>query len=90
MGHHWTKTETNLADDPVQSARGISTGEDIFVHEQAPNEVLVLPDGADTSNLEEKDTIVVEEVVNLAQELTIAPDTDMLQSMYECRLSLIP
>ena len=38
------RTGANLANDPVQSARGISTREDIFVHEQAPDEVLVLPD----------------------------------------------
>ena len=38
-----------------------------------------MPDRADTGNLEEEDTVVVKEVINLAQELTIAPDTDMLQ-----------
>lgn len=79
---------TNLADNPVQSARSISTGEDIFVHEQAPDKVLVLPDGADTGNLEEENTIVVEEVVNLAQELTITSDTDMLQALASVSLLL--
>lgn len=43
-----------------------------------PDEVLVLPVRADTSNLEDKDTIVVEEVVHLAEEGLVATDADVL------------
>lgn len=54
--------------DKAKRGTGIGTGEDVLVHEQTPDEVLVLPRLADTSDLQEEDTIVVEHVVNLAQE----------------------
>jgi hypothetical protein len=54
-----------LSDNPVQSTACISTGENVFVHKEAPDEILVLPYGADTSDLKEENTIVIEEVVNL-------------------------
>lgn len=70
-----------LTNDPVESAACIGTREDIFVHEQTPDEILVLPDGADTSDLEDEDTIVVEEIIDLTQELTIATDTDVFSHL---------
>jgi len=44
----------------------------------APNEVLVLPGGTDTSDLEDKNTVVVEKVIHLTHECTVTPDSDML------------
>lgn len=68
----------NLPDDPPKRAGGISTWEDILVHEETPNEVFVLPGGADTSDLEDKNTVIVEKVVHLTHECTVTPDSDML------------
>ena len=55
----------DLVDDPADGAGGIGTGEDVFVHEETPDEVFVLPALTDTGDLEEEDAVVVEEVVNV-------------------------
>lgn len=65
-------------DEPAEGGRGIGTGEDVFVHEQTPDEVLVLPRLSETGNLQEEDTIVVHHVGNLRQELAEVTDTDVL------------
>lgn len=62
----------------AKRSRGIGTGEDVLVHEQTPDEVLVLPRLAETSDLQEEDTIVFEHVVNLGQEGRKVADTDVL------------
>ena len=56
-----------LCYDPAKGARGIGTREDIFVHEQAPNKVFVLPGRTNTSDLENEDAVVVEKVVDLSE-----------------------
>lgn len=68
-----------LCNDPAQGARSVSAGEDILVHEKAPNEILVLPRRANACDLENENTIVVQEVVNLTEERAITADTDMLK-----------
>lgn len=68
----------NLFDDPPEGARRVGTREDILVHEEAPDEVLVLPGGAETGDLEDEDTVVVEEVIHLAEEGAVAADADVL------------
>jgi hypothetical protein len=55
-----------LSDNPVQSTACISARENVFVHKEAPDEILVLPYRADTSDLKEENTVIIEEVVNLA------------------------
>ena len=52
--------------------------DDSLVHEQTPDEVLELPHGSDTSDLEDKGTIVVQEVVNLLEERAVLSDTNVL------------
>lgn len=64
--------------DEAKRSRGIGTGEDVLVHEQTPDEVLVLPRLAETSDLQEEDTIVIEHVVDLGQESREVTDTDVL------------
>jgi hypothetical protein len=76
---HLKPSGFELVYDPAQRTRSVSAGEDILVHEKAPNEILVLPGGAKTRDLENKNTIVVKEVVNLTKERAIAADTDMLK-----------
>jgi hypothetical protein len=51
----------NLSDVPEKWARGICTGEDVFSHEDSPDEVLILPESSQTCNLEEENTVVLEE-----------------------------
>ena len=45
----------------------------------APDEVLVLPRGADASDLEDKDAVVLEEVVDLSHERGVVADSDVLR-----------
>ena len=66
------------ANKEVERSRSVSTGEDIFVHEQTPDEVLVLPGLTETSDLKEEDTIVGEHVADLAQELAEVTNADVL------------
>jgi hypothetical protein len=65
-------------DDEAEGSRSVSTGEDVFVHEQTPGEVLELPCLAETGDLQEEDTVVLEHVVDLAEEGTQVTDTDVL------------
>lgn len=67
-----------LANNPAKRARSISTREDIFVHEKSPDKILILPTWADTCNLEDKNTVVVKEIIDLAQELRVSTDADVL------------
>jgi hypothetical protein len=92
------------ADDPVEGAGSVGSGEDVLVHEEtpvrrrefgsapvcwsgvrgdekrdAPLEVLVLPGRTDTGDLEDEDTIVLEVVVDVAEEGVVTTDTDVLQ-----------
>ena len=68
----------DLGDDPTERAGRIRTGENVFVHEEAPNEILILPWGTDAGDLEHKDAVVLEEVVHLAEECTVTANTDVL------------
>lgn len=67
-----------LVDEPSKRGRGISTRKDVFVHEQTPDEILVLPRLAKSSDLKEEDTIIVQHIVNLLQEFAKVTDTDVL------------
>ena len=67
-----------LVDSPAKRSRSVSTGEDVLVHEKTPDEVLVLPRLADTSVLHEEDTVIIEHVVDLAEESREVTDTDVL------------
>lgn len=67
-----------LVDSPAKRSRSVSTGEDVLVHEKTPDEVLVLPRLADTSVLHEEDTVIIEHVVDLAEESGEVTDTDVL------------
>lgn len=64
--------------EEAQRSRRIGTREDVFVHEQSPDEILILPRFPETSNLQEKDAIILEHVINLAQEGAEMANTDVL------------
>lgn len=70
-----------LVDDPSQRSGGIGTREDVLVHEETPDEVLVLPSLSQTSVLEEEDTVIVEHVVDLGQEGGEVANTDVLRHL---------
>lgn len=67
-----------LVDSPAERSRGVSTREDVLVHEKTPDEILVLPRLADTGVLHEEDTVIVEHIVDLAEEGREVTDTDVL------------
>jgi hypothetical protein len=49
-----------LVDEPAEGVGGVGAREDIFVHEETPDEVFELPVGADAGDLEDQDAIVVD------------------------------
>lgn len=55
-------------DNEAQGSRGIGAGEDIFVHEQTPLQILVLPEFAKAGDLQEECAVIVEHIVDLAEE----------------------
>lgn len=67
-----------LVNHEAQRRRSIGTGKDVFVHEQAPDQVLVLPCFPETSVLEEENTIIVKHVVHLCQEASEMSNTNVL------------
>lgn len=67
-----------LVDDKSERGTGVGTGEDVLVHEQTPDEILVLPRLAQTSHLKEESTVVVEHVVDLGEESGKVADTNVL------------
>ena len=66
---------------PTKRAAGISTREDVLVHEQTPDQILVLPALTETGNLKDEETIIVEQVVDLLQESLVSPDADVLSHL---------
>jgi hypothetical protein len=67
-----------VVDEEAEWGRGIGTREDVSIHEEAPDEVLVLPGLTETSNLEEEDTVIVKHLIDLLQEGLEVADTDVL------------
>ena len=64
--------------DVAERSRGVGTGEDVLVHEQTPDEILVLPVLAEAGVLQEEHTVVVEHLVHLPEESTQLANTDVL------------
>jgi hypothetical protein len=85
---------THLADDPSEGKGGVGSREDVLVHathqlrrrmlhhachsQETPVEILVLPTSPDTGNLEDHDTIIGKEIVDVLEESRVSPDTDVL------------
>ena len=67
-----------LVDDPAERCRSVGTREDVLVHEKTPCEILKLPLLAETSDLEEENTVVIKHVTNLGAETGEVTDTDVL------------
>ena len=67
-----------LIHKPAQRRRRVRAGEDVFVHEEAPNQVLELPGFADPGDLQKEDAVVVKHVVDLFEEGGEVLDADVL------------
>lgn len=65
--------------EKVSFAQGREGQRDSLVHEQSPDEVLKLPHGSNTSDLEDEGTVVIEEVVDLLEEGSVSPEADVLE-----------
>ena len=52
-------------DEPAQRRRRVRPGEDVLVHKEAPDQILVLPAFPDAGDLQEEDAVVVQHVVDL-------------------------
>ena len=75
---HLEPGRLDLGHDPPERARRVRAREDVLVHEQAPDEVLVLPRRAEARDLEQENAVVVEQVVHLVQEDVVPTDADVL------------
>lgn len=67
-----------LVDKEAKRGGCIGAGEDVFVHEETPDEILILPWLSQTRNLQKENSIVVKHVVNLSQEGSEVTDTNVL------------
>lgn len=65
-------------DEESKRSRGVSTREDILVHEKTPCEILILPALAKTGDLEEEDTLIIQHAVNLLEESLEVTNTNVL------------
>jgi hypothetical protein len=64
--------------DETDGGGSIGTREDILVHEQTPDQILKLPITPDPGHLQDEHAVIVHEGVDLAEELLVAAETDVL------------
>ena len=76
-----------LGNDPAKRAGSIGAREDVFIHEEAPDEIFILPGGTEASDLEDEDAIIIKEIVDLTEKGTITTDTDVLKSRCQYHIS---
>lgn len=67
-----------VRNNPSKRTRGIGTGEHVLVHEKTPLQIMELPSGAKTSDLENKDSIIVKKVVDIREEFVVVTNPDVL------------
>lgn len=67
-----------LVDEEAEWSGSVSAREDVLVHEQTPDQILVLPRLTETSDLQKEDSIIVEHVVDLREESTKVANTNVL------------
>lgn len=67
-----------VVDEKTKRRGGISTWEDVSVHEKTPDEVLVLPGLTKTGDLQEEDSVVIKHLIDLLQKRGKVADTDVL------------
>ena len=67
-----------FVDHVSQRGAGVCAGEDVFVHEQAPDQVFVLPVFPQPGDLEVEDAVVVKQVVDLSKEAGEFAHADVL------------
>lgn len=62
----------------TQRSRCISSRKDVFVHEEPPDQILILPRFAKARVLQDQDSVVVQKVVQKTQEAGKIPNADVL------------
>ena len=70
-----------LVDDKAKGSASVGTREDVLVHEETPDEILVLPRLTETSHLQEENTVIIEHVIDLSQEGVEVANTDVLRHL---------
>mmetsp|Transcript_83617 Transcript_83617/g.241495 ORF Transcript_83617/g.241495 Transcript_83617/m.241495 type:complete len:229 (+) Transcript_83617:156-842(+) len=75
-----------MGNHPTHRARGVCAGENMFIHKEAPHEVLivVVPLGVapgQARNLQVEDPVVRQQRVHLAQECVVVPNADVLRHL---------
>ena len=68
-------------DDEAKRGARVSAGEDVLVHEETPDEILVLPRLAETGHLQVEDAVVVHHVIDLGQESAEVAHADVLRHL---------
>lgn len=68
-------------DDEAKRSASVGTREDVLVHEETPDEILVLPRLTETSDLQEENTVIIEHVIDLRQEGSEMAHTDVLRHL---------
>ena len=66
------------ADEEPKRRAGVGAGEDVLVHEQAPNQVLVLPAAAQARDLQKEHAVIIQHIVNLLEERREVAHADVL------------
>lgn len=77
-GLDFETSSLQTVDNKAQGGASVSTGEDVLVHEETPDQILVLPGLAETSDLQEEHTVVIQHVIDLRQESGEVTNTDVL------------
>lgn len=76
-GHNFKTSGFQARGDKGQGSRSVGTRENVLVHEKTPAQVFVLPALSQTRVLQEEQTVVFKQFVNLFQKRGETTDTDV-------------
>jgi hypothetical protein len=54
-----------LVNNEAERGAGVRSGKDILVHEKTPDQILILPGLAETSDLQKENAIIVKHIIDL-------------------------
>ena len=84
--HDLEATFLELACIPVHRAGCISAREDVLTHENSPNKIFVGPVPTQSGNLEEENTVGLEERLDLSHIILIVANANVLAHLKACDL----
>lgn len=88
-GNSLETSTLHLVEEEGQGGRGVSSGENVLVHEQTPVEILVLPVLSQTGVLQNKGTVILKHVVDLGAERAEVLDTNVLDHLQRDNLVVL-